>query len=182
MSGLEQQTDVDYYKVLGVPRNATIHQICAQYPLSHLATAILHSPAILHCNTKTPMPPTNASPRQLKLSTSSTMVALHSFSRKTQYLRPAWWTAAEVRSTTRWCTLRQISTHHWSWRNLLKILRNQERLRAPAERRRTRRVTSYLQGTICHYERELQGCQPGRACSLLPDWALQRLQQDTHLR
>jgi curved DNA-binding protein CbpA len=31
MSTLEQKIDVDYYKILGVPKNATIQQICAKY-------------------------------------------------------------------------------------------------------------------------------------------------------
>lgn len=37
---LEQQIDVDYYKILGVPRNATLQQICARYAFYHSATGI----------------------------------------------------------------------------------------------------------------------------------------------
>lgn len=42
MSSLEQQIDVDYYKILGVPKNASVQQICSKYNFIHAVTAIWH--------------------------------------------------------------------------------------------------------------------------------------------
>jgi curved DNA-binding protein CbpA len=36
MSSLEQEVDIDYYKILGVPKNATIQQICLKYTRLYL--------------------------------------------------------------------------------------------------------------------------------------------------
>ncbi len=38
MSKLEQKIAVDYYKILGVPKNATIQQICSQYAICYTVT------------------------------------------------------------------------------------------------------------------------------------------------
>lgn len=46
MSALEQQIDVDYYKILNVPRNATLQQICASYR----DLALANHPALQHAN------------------------------------------------------------------------------------------------------------------------------------
>lgn len=46
MSSLEQKIDVDYYKILGVAKNATIPQICAKYH----EIALANHPALQHSN------------------------------------------------------------------------------------------------------------------------------------
>ena len=46
MSSLEQKIEVDYYKILGVPRDATIPQICAKYH----EVALANHPALQHEN------------------------------------------------------------------------------------------------------------------------------------
>ena len=38
MSSLEQSVAVDYYKILGVPKNANAKFICAQYIHFHIVT------------------------------------------------------------------------------------------------------------------------------------------------
>ncbi len=82
MSSLEQSVAVDYYKILGVPKNANAKFICAQYIHFNIATVNYPSPIILHSNIKIPTKLTVASQKLQKLLTCSMTVFNHLYSRK----------------------------------------------------------------------------------------------------
>jgi hypothetical protein len=86
MSSLEQPVAVDYYKILGVPKNAHTKLICAQYIHFDTATVHLPSPITPRSNIKILMKRIVALQRLRKPSTCFMIVLNELRSREAEYL------------------------------------------------------------------------------------------------
>ena len=80
MNNLEQEVDIDYYKVLGVNRNCSVQDICIQYLFIYSAIEISHLIIIPHFNIKIPIKLIKLSHMLHKHSMSSMIVFSSTFS------------------------------------------------------------------------------------------------------